>query len=164
MLLNQHLILNKMDTIFKASLLIMIAVTMLSSCSKSDTVTPKTTNNISLVVGDWEVSEWGGVNGDFLVFSISASSAAGTVTDITGQGYGFAVGNTIYSDIKANSDGTYSCNASYSANGSGTLSTRAATMSLQNNNTQLTVYYRSLLSPIFFSIPAQPLWLPCNSE
>jgi flagellar basal body L-ring protein FlgH len=132
-----------MDIVFKATFLIMIAVALLSVCGKSDTPKPATTatNNISLVAGDWVTTQWGGVTNDILVFTVSSTSYNAKVANLYGSSHGFATGDVIYSNIKANSDGTYSCNASYSANGSGTLSTRAATMSLQNNNTQLTVYY-----------------------
>jgi hypothetical protein len=142
-----------MDIVFKATFLIMIAVALLSVCGKSDAPAPATTptNNISLVAGDWAVTAWGNVSGDELIFSVSASTASGTVTDLTGDGFGFATGDIIYSDIKANGDGTYNCSASYSANGSGTLSKRAATMSLQHNNTQLTVYYPEI-NPSFPAI------------
>jgi hypothetical protein len=134
-----------MKTIFKPSILVLLAVVMLASCSKKDSVKPTTSTGISLVAGNWATTEWG-VTNNTLIFTIDKTTAKGTVDAISNNGFGFVVGDTIFSEIRANSDGTYSCSASYSATGSGPLSVRNATMSLQNNNTQLTVYYPALNS------------------
>jgi hypothetical protein len=133
-----------MKTIYKTSILMLLAVITLASCAKKNNVTPAP--GISLLAGNWSVNQWGGVSGDVLIFTIDKTTAVGTVDAISGNGFGFATGDVIFSDITANADGTYSCTASYSATGSGPLSTRSATMSLQNNNTQLTVYYPAINS------------------
>jgi hypothetical protein len=133
-----------MKTIYKTPFLILIATAMLLSCSKKSNVTPS--NNINLLASAWVTNQWGGVTNNFLIFSVDKSTATGTVTALSGDGFGFTSGDVIYSKIKANSDGTYSCSAAYSATGSGVLSFRSATMSLQNSNTQLTVYYPALNS------------------
>jgi hypothetical protein len=133
-----------MKTLYKTPILMLLAIITLSSCSKKKDVTP--TLDISLLAGNWATSQWGGVTNNTLIFTIDKTSDKGTVDAIRYNGYGFTPGSVIYSDIKANSDGTYSCSGSYSAIGSSALSTRSATMSLQNNNTQLTVYYPALNS------------------
>jgi hypothetical protein len=133
-----------MKTIYKTSILMMLAIVMLCSCSKKSNVTP--TTGISPLAGNWATTQWGGVSNNTLIFTIDKTSAQGTVDAISGNGFGFASGDIIFSNIKPNSDGTYSCSASYSATGSGALSTRSATMSLQNSNTQLTVFYPALNS------------------
>jgi hypothetical protein len=131
-----------MKTIYKTSILMVLVIMTLAACSKKDT--PKPATDISLVAGSWVTNQWGGVAGDDLTFSVDKASATGTVTAITGGGYGFTVGTVIFSNIKPNTDGTYSCSGSYNPTGGGGLLTRNATMSLQNNNTQLTVYYPAL--------------------
>jgi hypothetical protein len=133
-----------MKTIYKTSILMLLTVITLASCAKKNNVTPAP--DISLLAGNWSVNQWGGVDGDVLTFTIDKTTAVGTVDAISGDGFGFAAGTVIYSDIKANADGTYSCSGSYFPTGSGTLATRSATMSLQNNNTQLTVFYPAINS------------------
>jgi hypothetical protein len=134
-----------MKTIYKTPILMMLAIAVLiSSCGKKDSPTPLSTD-ISLVAGTWTTNYWGNVQGNVLTFSVDKNTTNATVTSISGNGYGFAAGDLIYSTIKPNADGTFSCGASYSPTGSG-LSTRNATMSLQNSNTQLTVYYPAINS------------------
>ena len=128
----------------KTSMLIGLAAIMLCSCSKKNTPAPST--DISVLATSWSTNEWGGVSGDVLTFAVDKSTAKGTVTGISGGGYGFAVGTVIFSNIKGNGDGTFSCSGTYNPSGTDGLSTRAATMSLQNNNTQLTVYYPAINS------------------
>lgn len=132
-----------MKTIYKTSILMLLAIVTLSSCSKKSTPAPST--DISVLATTWSTDYWGNVQGDVLTFSVDKSTAVATVTSVSGNGYGFAAGNVIYSNIKANGDGTFSCSGSYSPTGSG-FSTRSATMSLQNSNTQLTVYYPAINS------------------
>ena len=131
-----------MKTIYKTSILMMLAVLMLCSCTKKSNVTPSATG-ISLLAGNWATNEWG-VTNNTLIFTIDKTTAKGTVDAISNNGFGFTVGATIFSEIRANGDGTFSCQASYSPDGSTNLATRSATMSLQNSNTQLTVYYPAL--------------------
>jgi len=119
----------------------MLAVVALCSCTKKSNVKPSA--GITLLAGNWATNEWGVIN-NTLIFTIDKTTAKGTVDAISNNGFGFTVGATIFSEIKANGDGTYSCQASYSPDGSTNLSTRSATMSLQNNNTQLTVYYPAI--------------------
>ncbi len=130
-----------MKTIYQTSILMMLVIVTLASCAKKKLVAP--TPDISLLAGNWATTQWGVYN-NTLIFTIDKTTAKGTVDAISNNGFGFVVGDTIFSEIKANSDGTYSCFGWYSPTGSGPLSTRSATMSLQNNNTQLTVYYPAL--------------------
>lgn len=132
-----------MKAIYKISILMMLAIVSLCSCSKKNTPAPSPSNGISLVAGNWVTNEWG-VTNNTLIFTIDKTTDKGTVDAISNNGFGFAPGDIIFSEIKSNGDGTYSCAASYSATGSGPLSTRSATMSLQNSNTQLTVFYPAL--------------------
>ena|ERR1700743_223284 len=131
-----------MKAIYKTSILMALAIFTLASCSKKETSKPST--DISLLAGSWVTNYWGGVQGDDLTFSVDKTTFKGTVTAISGAGYGFTTGTVIFSNIKPNGDGTYSCSGSYNPSGTDGLQTRAATMSLQNNNTQLTVYYPAL--------------------
>jgi hypothetical protein len=145
---NKHLIFYKMKTIYKISIFLLLASATFCSCSKKDTPkpTPTPTADISVLATNWVTNQWGGVAGNYLIFTIDKITFKGTVDDITGDGYGFTVSTVIYSDIKPNGDGTYSCSGSYNPLGTDGLSSRAATMSLQNNNTQLTVYYPAINS------------------
>src|SRR5579863_5058950 len=100
-----------MKTIYKTSILMMLAVVTLCSCTKKSNVKPST--GISLLAGNWATNEWGATN-NTLIFTIDKTTAKGTVDAISNNGFGFTVGATIFSEIKANADGTYSCQASYS--------------------------------------------------
>ena len=131
-----------MKTIYKTPILMLLAVITLCSCSKKSTPAPST--DISVLATNWSTNQWGGVVGDMLIFTIDKMTSTGTVDAISGSGYGFTTGTVIYSNIKANGDGTFSCSGSYNPSGTAGFSTRSATMSLQNNNTQLTVYYPAI--------------------
>jgi hypothetical protein len=133
-----------MKTIYKTSTLMLLALVILSSCSKKNTPAPST--DISVLATNWVTDQWGGVNDNVLLFTIDKTTAKGTVDAISGNGFGFTGGTVIYSNIKPNGDGTFSCSGSYNPSDSDGLLTRNATMSLQNNNTQLTVYYPALNS------------------
>ena len=121
----------------------MLAIMTLASCGKKDTVKPPLTD-INVLATNWVTREWGGVSNNVLLFTIDKTTAKGMVDAISGDGYGFTTGTVIYSNIKPNGDGTFSASGSYTPTGSDGMLTRSATMSLQNNNTQLTVYYPAL--------------------
>ncbi len=133
-----------MKTIYKTSTLMLLALTMFSACSKKNTPAPAP--GISVLATNWVTDQWGGVNDNVLLFTIDKTTAKGTVDAISGNSFGFSAGTVIFSNIKPNGDGTFSCSGTYNPIGSGGLLTRPATMSLQNGNTQLTVYYPALNS------------------
>jgi hypothetical protein len=135
-----------MKTIYKTSILVLLVLVTLSSCSKKATPTPAASAGISLLAGNWETTQWGGISGDILIFTVDKTTAQGTVDGISGQTFGFSTGTIIFSDIKANTDGTFSCSGAYTQLVTGAMATRSATMSLQNNNTQLTVNYPAINS------------------
>jgi hypothetical protein len=133
-----------MKIIYKTSIVILLALVTLSACSKKNNVTPTAPVDISVLATNWITDQWGGVPGNYLIFTIDKTTAKGTVATILGNVGAFTPGTVIFSNIKPNSDGTYSCSGSYNLTGSDGLSTRSATMSLQNNNTQLTVFYPAI--------------------
>jgi len=136
-----------MKTLYKTLLPVIAVCIILVSCSKkSDT---KPAGDISALGTSWTVSAFGGVSGNPLSFSISKSTAIGTVTSVGTQPFGFAVGDQIFTNITANSNGTYSAKGKYTfGTNSSSSGTRNCTMSLQNNNTQLTVFYPALNSSV----------------
>jgi len=133
-----------MKIVYKTSILMLLAIVTLSSCSKKNNVAPAP--DISLLAGNWATGQWGGVINNTLIFTIDKTTAKGIVDANRYDGPGFTPGSVMFSNIKANSDGTYSCTGSYPGSGTDGVLTRSATMSLQNNNTQLTVYYPAVNS------------------
>jgi len=134
-----------MTICYKTFLPVIAVCIMLVSCSKkSDT---KPAGDISAVAASWTISAFGGVSGNPLSFSIDKASATGTVTAVGSQPFGFAVGDKIFTGITANGDGTYSAQGKYTYGTGNTSSVyRKCTMSLQNSNTQLTVFYPAINS------------------
>ncbi len=126
---------------------ILIAVTVFSSCSKSGNAKPQNTTNLSALNGIWSVPAWGGVANNTLAFVIQADSTTGVVSQIGSNPFGFAVGDKIFTNIAVSGTGTYSCTGKYTYGTNSTnSSTRSAVMTLQNNNTQLTVDYPAINS------------------
>lgn len=134
-----------MKPIYKTLFPIVIVCLVLASCSKKSN--PKPAGNISALATSWTVTAWGGVAGNPLSFTINKSTAVGKVTAVGTQPFGFAIGDQIFTNITANGDGTYSAKGKYTyGTNSSSSGTRNCTMSLQNNNTQLTVFYPALNS------------------
>jgi hypothetical protein len=95
----------------------------------------------------WTTPDWGGVADNPLTFNIDATSATGVITAVGSSSFGFAVGDKLFTNITANANGTYSCMGKYTyGTNNSSSSTRSATLSLQNNNTQLTADYPALNS------------------
>jgi len=128
-----------MKPIYKTLLPLVVVCLVLVSCSKKSN--PKPAGDISVLATSWTVTTWGGVANNPLSFTINKSTAIGTVTSVGTQPFGFAVGDQLYTNITANSNGTFSAKGKYTygANNASS-STRNCTLSLQNNNTQLTAF------------------------
>jgi len=132
-------------TTFKTAFFFLLIATMATfSCKKSANTKPKT-NNLALLEGGWYSADWGGVNNNYVAFTISDTTASGTVTYSGPQSYNFNVGDKMFTNIVYNSPGTYTAQGKYTY-GTDNSSTgmRAVTLSLQNNNTQLTADYPAL--------------------
>ncbi len=120
------------------------AIMLIASCKKSDTQSG-TADALASLNGSWYTSAWGGVNNNSLTFVISSSAATGVITQIGSQTFNFAVGDMLLQNITAGSNGTYNCIGKYTyGTNNQSTSTRAAVLTLQNNNTQLTVDYPAL--------------------
>jgi len=88
------------------------------------------------------ISAWGGVNNNYLSFSVDPTAATGTVTKVGSQPFNFAIGDKLLTNIIYNAPGRFNATGkfTYGANNSSTK-TRAAIITLQNNNTQMTIDY-----------------------
>jgi hypothetical protein len=136
-----------MKTFYKTLLPVIAACIMLVSCSKKSDTNKPAGDISALAASSWTVSAFGGVAGNPLTFSVNKSTAVGTVTAVGSQPFGFAVGDQLFTNITANTDGTYSAKGKYTyGTNSSSSSTRSCTLSLQNNNTQLTAFYPAINS------------------
>jgi hypothetical protein len=127
-------------------LLLFVAGLGFASCSKDNTTSPaKKASALSPLNGSWYISGYGGNANTNLTFSIDTVAATGTVTQITGQAYGLAIGDKFFTNIIYNAPGRYNATAEYTyGTNNTTKGTRAAILTLQNNNTQLSVEYPAL--------------------
>lgn len=115
---------------------------VLSACSKKSNPTPPSTNNFGGLNATWETTTWGGIANDDLSFVISSSGTDGVVSAVGSPSYNFAVGDKIFTNLVKNANGTFSGMGKYTYGvNSVNSATRAANITLQNNNTQITVDY-----------------------
>ena len=134
----------KTTSFFKTIFLALLLVSVFS-CTKDNST--KVTNNLTVISGSWTVSAWGGINGNPLTFSIDATAATGTVTQVGSQPFGFAIGDQLLTNIVYSSSGSYNATGKYTYGpNNATSGTRAAIITLQNSNTQLTIDYPALNS------------------
>jgi len=135
-----------MKIIYKSLLLLFIATSVtFSSCKKSGT-TPKTNNgNLDALSGPWEITAWGGVQGNILNFTVDATAATGTITQVGTQPFGYAVGDKLFTSIIYNSPGRYNATGKFTyGTNNASSKTRAVILTLQNNNTQVTIDYPAI--------------------
>jgi hypothetical protein len=111
-----------------------------ASCKKSET-TINPANPLSAVNGNWYVNTWGGVPNNIYVFKIDQNLKTGVIQSLGSQPFGYTVGETILSNMTATANANvFTSNAifKYGVNNGSTANT-TATLTLQNNNTQLLV-------------------------
>jgi len=134
-----------MKTMFKSLLIIIAACITLSACSKKSNVTPSG-GDLGPLYSTWSTPAFGGVNNNALTFAVSSGTTTATITQVGSSPFGFAVGDQIFTNLKASGTGytgmgkyTYGSNSQNSG-------MRAVNITLQNNNTQLTADYPALNS------------------
>lgn len=136
----------KTRTYLRTSFLPLLVALTLFSCKKSGS-SGAGGNSLSALSGNWHTTAWGGVNNNILTFSINAGTATGTVTGVGTQPKGFAVGDQLLTAIVYNSPGRYNATGKFTYGPQNDSSgTRAAILTLQNNNTQLTIDYVAINS------------------
>lgn len=125
----------KTKILFK-TILAAILIMAFISCKKSDTAKPATLS------GTWSTNNWGGITGNICTWTVGTNASAGIVSKLGSQTFNFSIGDQIYSNITAAGTGTYNAMGKYTYGAGNTNVGHAqATMTLQNNNTQLYVHY-----------------------
>ncbi len=114
------------------------------SCKKNNTGN-KATNNLGALNGTWVNTSFGGINGNVIKFVVNPDDTTGVITQLGSSAFGFTTGETLFSGITPTGSGTYSSMGTYTfGTNNATTSTRSDVMTLQNNDTQLTVDYPAL--------------------
>jgi hypothetical protein len=132
-----------MKSYLKSPLCLIIGATLLLfSCSK------KSDNNntpaADPIVATWTTSAFGGVSSNPLSFKVNSGATTGTVSSVGSSPFGFAVGDQIFTDLKASGAG-YTGMGKYTYGASSENSgTRAVNITLQNNGSQLTADYPAI--------------------
>lgn len=135
-----------MKTVHKTLMVLLIAGVAFTSCTKKSNPKPATKGNITALVANWSVSTWGGVGSNPIDFTID-DTGIGTITALGSQPFGFSIGDQLFTNITANTDGTFSAKGKYTFGAGNTSSgIRNCTLSLQNSNTQLTAFYPAISS------------------
>jgi hypothetical protein len=120
-----------------------IAITLCSfnACKKSSTATPAI-NSLAAINASWYVTTWGGVANNNFVYKIDQSLKTSVVQSIGTQPFGYAVGETILSNITATANASvFTCDAIFHyGNNNGSTASTTGTLTLQTSGTQLLVH------------------------
>jgi len=128
------------------SFLFLISCIGFTACKK-DSTTAISANSLSPLSGSWTISAWGGVENNLFNFSIDATTGIGTITEVGAQSFGFTAGDKFLTSIIYNSPDRFNASGEYTyGTNNETSGTRAAILTLQNNNTQLTIDYPAINS------------------
>ena len=131
--------------VFLARIWMVAVIATAFSCSKHSETEVTPAGIPDALATTWHTSSWGGVSNNYLIFKIDAGTASGMVNIVSVQSFGFAIGDKILTGIKANADGSFSATGKYTyGTNSESSGTRACTMTLQNNNAQLTIDYPAI--------------------
>jgi len=136
-----------MKTTFQICLIMLVATaSLIASCKKDSATAPvKKASSLSPLSGSWYISEWGGVQNNGFSFSIDTTTMIGTVTQVSSQPFGYTIGDQFLISIVYNAPGRFNATGEYTyGTNNTTKSTRAAILTLQNNNTQLTIDYPAI--------------------
>jgi hypothetical protein len=114
-----------------------------TACKKSSNdPAPVPANPIASLNASWYVNSWGGIANNSFVFKIDQNLKTGVVQTVGAQPFGYAVGETILSNITATANtAVFTCNAVFKyGNNNGSTANTTGTLTLQINNTQLLVH------------------------
>ncbi len=144
-----------MKRLIPITVLTAVLVVFVSCSKKSGSTTPA--NPLASLNGNWYVNTWGGVAGNLFVFRINQETKTGAVQTVGSNPFGYAVGETLFSNITSTADpAVFTCTAIFKY-GAGNTQTATTTgkLTLLAGNTQLLVQ----LAPAMGVTPADWTYL-----